>query len=100
MSQRQVLKILREFAARERREKGGEVRIYQLKLATVLRRGPIPEMRIRSRGGACYLVELRQSKQTRIYFFDGNGQMLGAENYGPEDPELQRLLDHYRRHPG
>jgi hypothetical protein len=91
--------MLREFARREARQSGGEVAVYQLKLSTELRRGPVPEMRVRARKGAPFLVSVRRGTEMRIYFFDGRGAMVGADNYRAPSKELERLLSRYRRVP-
>ena len=95
-----MLRVLQDFAERERREKNAEVVIRSLKLRTLMRRGRIPDLRIRTRPNACFLIESRKGRETRIYFFDLEGRMLGAEDFEMGDARLRELLHHSRRLPG
>jgi hypothetical protein len=94
---RLALKALREFMRREAAEKPGQLTARKLKLTTLMRLGRVPEFRLRVRGKVVYLVESRRGRETRMYFFDGRGCLLGAQNYELGDPDLRWLLDNSRR---
>jgi hypothetical protein len=85
---RAVLKSLHEFAKRELTEKKAKsVIVYRVKMKQVMRRGMIPDFRMRSVEGARYLVCVHQADRSRIYFMSGGGIMLGAEELGGKERE-------------
>jgi hypothetical protein len=91
MGSREVLKSLRDFAKRELMEKKAEsVVVRRVKLRQLMRRGRIPDFRLRGVEGAHYLVCVFGKDSLRVYFVDGDGVMSGAEEFGGE--ERQRIL--------
>jgi hypothetical protein len=96
MEPRAVLKSLREFAKRELTEKKAKsVIVYRVKMKQLMRRGRIPDFRVRSVEGARYLVCVHQADRSRIYFMSGSGIMLGVDEL--EGKEREKILTEISR---
>jgi hypothetical protein len=87
---RSVLKTLREFARRELREKRARhVYVRQVKMKSLMRRGRLPDLRIRILKGTHYLVCVFYDDSLRVYYVNGRGVSLGANEFeGDEKREI------------
>jgi hypothetical protein len=82
MDPRSVLKLLREFARRELREKKADrVYIRRVKMEATLRRGWLPDILVRGIKGVHYLVCVFSGGAIRVYYFGQSGESLGASDF-------------------
>ncbi|MEW6222237.1 MAG: hypothetical protein AB1476_02795 [Candidatus Hadarchaeota archaeon] len=77
--ERRVLKFLREFSEKELEEKrASRILVRRVKMKNVMKRGRVPDFRVRAVEGARYLVCVFTKEDLTVYFFDGAGASLGA----------------------
>jgi hypothetical protein len=90
MEPRSVLKLLREFARRELREKKADrVYIRRVKMESTLRRGWLPDILVRGIKGINFLVCVFSGDVMRVYYFGKSGESLGAIDFaGDEKDEI------------
>ncbi len=90
MEPRSALKILRGFAKRELKEKGARhIYVRQVKMKSLMRRGRLPDLRIRILRGTHYLVCVFYDDSLRVYYADERGASLGANEFeGDEKREM------------
>jgi hypothetical protein len=82
METRLVLKRLREFALCELKEKCADrVVVRRGKLESLLRRGWLPQLRVRGIKGVDYLTCVFRGDSIRVYFMDTSGVSLGADEF-------------------
>ena len=82
MEPRSTLKSIREFAERELREKRADrVCVRRAKLESVMKRGWLPDLRIRWVKGVHYLVGVFHGNTLRVYFLGARGESLGAQEF-------------------
>ena len=82
MESRSVLKLLREFARRELREKKADrVCIRRVKMESTLRRGWLPDILVREIRGVNYLVCVFSGDIMRVYYMGKGGESLGASDF-------------------
>lgn len=82
MEARSVVKSLRDFAARELKEKRADrVLVCKVKLRQWLQRGRIPDFRVRTVEGTRYLVCVFRGDELRLYYVDKRGLSLGASDF-------------------
>jgi hypothetical protein len=82
MESRYVLKLLREFARREMREKKADrVYIRRIKMEPKLRRGWLPDILVRGIKGVHYLVCVFSGDVMRVYYINKGGESLGASDF-------------------
>ncbi len=95
MGARQVLKSLKEFSEKELEEKKAEeVYVKRIKMESSMRRGKFPDTRVKKIEGTHYLVCVIHSQRMRVYFFDKNAQMIGAESFeGKEKNQVWKKID-------
>ncbi len=85
MGSRPVLKSLKEFSEKELKEKDAdEVYVQRIKMEYSMRRGKFPDTRVKKIEGSQYLICAIHKQRMRVYFFDKNAQMMGAEEYKGE----------------
>ena len=91
MEPRSVLKSLRDFAARELKEKRADrVCVCRVKAKASLRKGRLPELRVWTVKGAHYLICVSSSDSLRVYYVDKLGKMLSADEFtGVERERVQ-----------
>jgi hypothetical protein len=88
MESRSVLKLLREFARREQREKKADrVVIRRVKMESTLRRGWLPDILVRGITGVHYLVFVFSGDVMRVYYIGKSGESLGASDFTGEEKE-------------
>ena len=88
MEARPVIKSLRDFAARELKEKRAErVIVRRVKMKQWLRRGRVPDFRVRVVEGTSYLVCVFRGDELRLYHMDGCGVCLGASEFKGAEKE-------------
>ena len=88
MEPRSVLKHIREFASSELREKRADrVSVRRAKLKTLMRRGRLPQLRVRGIEEAHYLVCVLRRDSLRVYFLDPGGTSLGACEFTANERE-------------
>lgn len=88
MESRSVLKLLREFALRELEEKcANRVFVRRVKMGEVMRRGRLPDLRVRAVEGAYYLVCVFRDDSLRVYYLDRGGRHLGASDLAGVEKE-------------
>jgi len=88
MEPRSVLKLLREFARRELREKKADrVYIRRVKMESTLRRGWLPDILVREIKGIYYLVCVFSGDVMRVYYFGKSGESLGANDFAGEEKD-------------
>jgi len=79
---RLVLKVLREFAKRELKEKRARhVYVRHVKMKSLMRRGRLPDLRIRILEGTHYLVCVLYNDDLRVYYISRDGITLGAGEF-------------------
>jgi len=82
MEPRSVLKLLREFAGRELKEKKADrVYVRRVKMESTLRRGWLPDILVREIKGIYYLVCVFSGDVMRVYYFGKSGESLGASDF-------------------
>ena len=82
MEPRSILKSIREFATREMREKRADrVCIRRVKFEQLIKRGWLPDLRIRWVKGVHYLVGVFHGNTLRVYFLSAGGESLGASEF-------------------
>ena len=82
MEPRSVLKALREFAKRELKEKRARhVYVRRVKMKSLMRRGRLPDLRIRILEGTHYLVCVLYDDGLRVHYISGEGLPLGASEF-------------------
>ena len=82
MEPRSTLKNIRDFAMRELREKRADrVCVRRVKFESLMKRGWLPDLRIRWIRGARYLVCVFHGKTLRAYFLGARGESLGAQEF-------------------
>lgn len=85
MEPRSVLKALRDFAARELKEKrANRVDVRRVKMKSLMRKGRLPDLRVWSIEGGHYLVCVFRGADLRVYYMDKLGKMLGADDFTGE----------------
>jgi hypothetical protein len=88
MESRSVLKLLREFARRELREKKADrVYIRRVKMESTLRRGWLPDILVREIKGIYYLVCVFSGDIMRVYYMGKGGESLGASDFVGEEKD-------------
>jgi hypothetical protein len=88
MESRSVLKLLREFARRELREKKADrVCIRRVKMESTLRRGWLPDILVREISGIHYLVCVFSGDVIRVYCMSKGGESLGASDLVGEEKD-------------
>lgn len=88
MAPRSVLKSLKDFSKRELREKNADrVRVQRIKMKSLMRRGRLPDLRIKKIEGCHYLVCVFRNKSLRVYYMDKAGRMMGADEFTGEDKD-------------
>lgn len=103
MGSRSILKSLQEFASQELEEKQADrVHVRRVKMKSAMRRGRLPDMRIKIVEGAHYLVCVFHDEELRVYCMDKHGRMMKAENFSGIEKEKvwkdisQRTKDVFR----
>lgn len=82
------MKSLREFAARELKEKRADrVLVCRVKLKQWLRRGRVPGFRVRAVEGTHYLVCVFRGEELRLYHMNKQGLSLGATDFRGAEKE-------------
>lgn len=82
MEAKSVLKSLRDFAARELKEKRADrVVVCRAKMKQWLRRGRLPDTRVRGVEGARYFICVFRGDELTLYLYDGGGASLGAMEF-------------------
>jgi len=82
MEPRSVLKSLREFAARELREKKADhICVRRVRMGSTLRRGWLPDLIVREVRGVHYLVCVFSGDAMRVYYVGKGGESLGASEF-------------------
>ncbi|MFX1479124.1 MAG: hypothetical protein ACFFCI_13410 [Promethearchaeota archaeon] len=90
--QRKVLKELVHFGRREYREKKAiKIQILRIKDKTVFTRGILPSLVIKQHYAIQYVVLAEYIDLSRLYFFNSNGVLLGAENVEQKSSILEKL---------
>lgn len=106
MEPRTVLKLVWDFSRRELSDKKAEeVVVYRLKPRTLLKRGKVPDSRVRGIAGSKYVILVFHKDRIRAYFFNGSATMLSAEDFKDEEKEKfleeisseGRVLSRFRR---
>ena len=88
MEPRSTLKNIREFAMRELREKRADrVCVRRVKLESLMKRGWLPDLRIRWVKGVHYLVCVFHGKTLRAYYMGARGESLGASEFAGTEME-------------
>ena len=88
MEPRSVLKLLREFARRELKEKSADrVYIRRVKMESTLRRGWLPDILVREVGGIRYLVCVFRGDTMRVYYIGKSGESFGASDFTGEEKD-------------
>jgi len=88
MESRSVLKLLREFARRELREKKADrVYIRWVKMESTLRRGWLPDILVREIRGVNYLVCVFSGDVMRVYYLGKSGESLGASDFTGDEKD-------------
>ncbi|MEA1904329.1 MAG: hypothetical protein U9M97_00380 [Candidatus Hadarchaeota archaeon] len=96
MEPRLVLKTLRKFAKRELKEKKARhVYVRQVKMKSLMRRGRLPDLRIRILKGTHYLVCVFYDDSMRVYYIDWRGVSLGANEF--EGDEKRKMWNDISR---
>ncbi|MEW6593074.1 MAG: hypothetical protein AB1305_05315 [Candidatus Hadarchaeota archaeon] len=86
--ERRVLKFLRDFAEKElEKKRASRVIVRRAKMKSVMKRGRVPDFRVRTVEGAKYLVCVFAKEDITIYFFDGTGASLGAAELSGKEAE-------------
>jgi hypothetical protein len=99
MEPRSVLKLLREFARRELREKKADrVYIRRVKMEPTLQRGWLPDILVRGIKGVHYLVCVFSGDVMRVYYIGKGGESLGAGDFtgGDKDKIWSNVLERTR----
>ncbi len=92
MEPRAVLKSLRDFAARELKEKRADrVDVRRVKMESVMRKGRLPDLRVRVARGTQYLICVFSGKNLRIYYMDRRGQMVSADEFTGAEKEMVQV---------
>lgn len=88
MEHRSVVKLLREFAKRELREKKADrMYIRRVKMESTLRRGWLPDILVRGVTGIHYLVCVFSGDVMRVYYVGKSGESLGASDFTGEEKD-------------
>ena len=88
MEPRSTLKNIREFAMRELREKRSDrVCVRRVKFESLMKRGWLPDLRIRWVRGARYLVCVFHGDALRAYYLGARGESLGAQEFAGSEME-------------
>ncbi|MDI6643189.1 MAG: hypothetical protein QMD95_03965 [Candidatus Hodarchaeaceae archaeon] len=88
MEQRTIIKSLRDFAASELKEKRADrVLVGRVRLKQWLRRGRVPDFRVRTVEGTHYLVCVFRGDELRLYYMDKRGLSLGASDFSGVEKE-------------
>ena len=88
MEPRSVLKLLREFAGRELKEKKADrVYVRRVKMESTLRRGWLPDILVREIKGIYYLVCVFSGDVIRVYYMSKGGESLGASDFTGEEKD-------------
>lgn len=86
--ERRVLKFLRAFSKVALEEKkASRVLVRRVKMRDMMKRGRVPDFRIRAVEGAQYLVCAFTKENLTVYFFDGAGAQLGAAELSGKEAE-------------
>lgn len=89
MEPRAVLKSIRNFAARELKEKRVDlIDVRQVKMGSVMRKGKLPDLRVWMVRGTHYFICIFSGKSLRIYYMDKRGQMLSADEFAGVEKEM------------
>jgi hypothetical protein len=86
----EIKKMLAKFAYEEyAAKKPIELRLIQIKPQTIMQKGSVlPNLLIKALRGAAYTIFLDYGEDIRFYFFDGNGQSMGASTF----PKTEKML--------
>ena len=85
MGSRSILLSLRDFASRELKEARAErVEVRKVKPSFGMRKGRVPDTRVMTVTGVSYLVCSHRGDALRVFYVDGNGGVLGAEDVPAE----------------
>lgn len=83
------MKSLRDFAARELKEKCADrIDVRRVKMESVMRKGRLPDLRVWMVRGTYYLICVFSGKSLRIYYMDKRGQMLSADEFVGSQKEM------------
>lgn len=88
MADRTVLKVLRNFATAELREKKADlVHVRRVKARVSMTRGALPDFTVRTVEGTHYLVCVFRGEAMRVYYFGKNGERRGANEFVADTKE-------------
>ena len=94
MSHRNVLKRIIGFGKREYKEKKPlGLKILRVKSKSILTRGLLPSLNVKTMGLIRFLVVLDYNDYIRLYSFSREGDLLGGQNLEKEEKTLQKV-DH------
>jgi hypothetical protein len=92
MIDRKALKRVVQFGKREfSTKRPSSLHVLLVKSRSVSALGFLPNLVYREHGHIQYLVVLDYKEHLRIYFFDINGNSLGAQNFDKNDKLLRDL---------
>jgi len=88
MGPRSALRTLRDFAARELKDKrADQIDVRRVKMKSLMRKGRLPDLRVQTVEGVHYLVCIFRGIDLRVYYMNKRGEMLGADDFTGEKGE-------------